>query len=411
MRAKVDAKEFVQALERVSGLVRNSSIPVLNAVLVRFEADRCTLTSTNINTYLSAALPAQGDGFAFLLDRPRETARAFRQFEGELALEQTEAGEGDRRQITLTLSCGPRSAELHPFLPEDFPRGPKWEPRHSFTANAAKLYARVERVKYAVGIPRKEEARACLVSVQFSGDRIYALDGYRMAWDTDPELDISVPFMAAPDALEHLKLFGDQDVEIQQGDRFARVTDGVTSLLFRLPEGELFKLDSAIPDRFRAEFQVSPREFLAELKYLKQSLRGNRAHLVRFCGGRLLAESLGERYATKISAPGCEDVEFGFSLDYMMDVMERFKKEPSVTMKAGRLFVGLSDIDEVQADEIINLRQKKRSLFRFRLAAGLRSWLTRFTAPAEDAVDAEYEVKEPAPVVHLDAEKENKPAA
>lgn len=335
MRAKVDAKEFVQALERVSGLVRNSSIPVLNAVLIRFEADRCTLTSTNINTYLSAALPAQGDGFAFLLDRPRETARAFRQFEGELALEQTETGEGERRQIKLTLSCGPRSAELHPFLPEDFPRGPKWEPRHSFTANAAKLYARVERVKYAVGVPRKEEARACLVSVQFSGDRIYALDGCRLAWDTDPELDISVPFMAAPDALEHLKLFGDQNVDIQQGDRFARVTDGVTSLLFRLPEGELFKLDSAIPDRFRAEFQVSPKEFLAELKYLKQSLRGNRAHLVRFCGGRLLAESLGERYATKISAPGCEDVEFGFNLDYMMDVMERFKKEPSVTMKAG----------------------------------------------------------------------------
>ena len=333
MRAKVDAKEFVQALERVSGLVRNSSIPVLNAVLVRFEADRCTLTSTNINTYLSAALPAQGDGFAFLLDRPRETARAFRQFEGELALEQTETGEGDRRRIKLALSCGPRSAELHPFLPEDFPRYPNWESKHSFTVNAARLYARVERVKYAVGVPRKEEARACLVSVQFSGDRIYALDGCRLAWDTDPELDISVPFMAAPDALEHLKLFGDQNVEIQLGDRFARVTDGVTSLLFRLPEGELFKLDSAIPDRFRAESQVSPKEFLAELKYLKQSLRGNRAHLVRFSGGALLAESMGERYATKISTTGCEGVEFGFNLDYMTDALEPFKKEPSVNMK------------------------------------------------------------------------------
>lgn len=335
MRAKVDAKEFVQALERVSGLVRNSSIPVLNAVLVRFEADRCTLTSTNINTYLSAALPAQGDGFAFLLDRPRETARAFRQFEGELALEQTETGEGDRRRIKLALSCGPRSAELHPFLPEDFPRYPNWESKHSFTVNAARLCARVERVKYAVGVPRKEEARACLVSVQFSGDRVYALDGCRLAWDADPELDIPRPFMAAPDALEHLKLFGDQTVSVRLGERFAEVTDGVLSLLFRLPEGELFKLDSAIPDRFRAEFQVSPKEFLAELKYLKQSLRGNRAHLVRFCGGRLLAESLGERYATKISAPGCEDVEFGFSLNYMTDALEQFKREPSVTMKAG----------------------------------------------------------------------------
>ncbi len=80
-------------------------------------------------------------------------------------------------------------------------------------------------------------------------------------------------------------------------------------------------------------------------------------------------------------------------------------------VKAGQLFVGLSDIDEVEADEIINLRQKKRSLFRFLLASSLRSWWMRFTAPAEDAVDAEYEVREPAPVVRLDTEKENRPAA
>lgn len=333
MRAKVDAKEFVQALDRVSGMIRKSSIPVLNAVLVRFEADHCTLTSTNIDTYLSVDLPAQGEDFAFLLDRPRETARAFRQFGGELILEQTEKGVGEHRRITLALSCGPRSAELHPFLPEDFPRGPRWEPRHSFTANAARLHARVERVRYAAAFPSPDDTRPSRSKVQFSGSHVYAVDGFRMAWDTDLELEVPVPFMAAPDALEHLKLFGDQEVSVQLGERFAKVTDGVTSLLFRLPEGELFKLGSALPDSFRAEFQVSPKEFLAELKYLKQSLRGNRAHLVRFSGGALLAESMGERYATKISVSGSAYAEFGFNLDYMTDALEQFKKEPSVNMK------------------------------------------------------------------------------
>ncbi len=333
MRATVDAKAFIQALDRVSGIIRKSSIPVLNAVLVRFEGERCTLTSTNIETYLSAALPAQGDAFAFLLDRPRETARAFRQFEGELALEQTEKGEGDRRRITLALSCGPRAAELHPFLPEDFPSYPVWEPLETFTANANRLYARVERVKYAVDLSGKDNARACVTNVQLSGNRAYAVDGYRMAWDADLELDVPRPFMAAPDALEHLKLFGDQTVSVQLGERFARVTDGMTSLLFRLPEGELLSIDRAIPDKFKAEFQASPQEFLSELKYLKQSLRGKRAHVVRFRGGNLLAESLGERYATKVSIAGCGDVEFGFNLDYMADAMEQFKKEPSVAVK------------------------------------------------------------------------------
>lgn len=82
-------------------------------------------------------------------------------------------------------------------------------------------------------------------------------------------------------------------------------------------------------------------------------------------------------------------------------------------VKAGRLFVGLSDIDEVEADEIINLRQKKRSLFRLLLASSLRSWWMRFTAPAEDAVDADFEpAKEKSDtVVHLGTDKEHRPAA
>lgn len=334
MRAKVDAKAFVQALERVSNLIRKSAIPVLEGVLVRFEGGRCTLITTNLDTYLSVELPAQGDEFTFLLGRPRETARAFRQFEGELALEQTEKGEGGRRQLKLALSCGPRSAELYVFPPEDFPGYPAWEAKDSFAANAARLYARVERVKYAVGLPCKnDKSRACRTRIQFSADRVYGVDGYRMAWDIDPELDVPRSFMAAPDALEHLKLFGDQTVSVQLGERFARVSDGVTSLLFRLPEAELLKLEDVIPDKFQREFQVFPREFLDELDYLKRSLRGKGPYLVRFSGGVLLAEYMGERYSTKITADGCGNTEFGFTLDYMADALEQFKKEPSANMK------------------------------------------------------------------------------
>ena len=194
MRATVDAKTFAQALDQVSGLIHKSVIPVLNAVLVRFEEGRCTLASTNLNTWLSVGMPAQGDSFAFLLDRPRESARAFRQFEGELAMEQTETGEGDRRRIKLALSCGPRSAGLNPFLPEDFSRYPVWDVKDSFAANAAKLYARVARVMYAAAPPNPNDHRICRSKVQFSGNRVYALDGYRMAWDTDPELDVPRSF-------------------------------------------------------------------------------------------------------------------------------------------------------------------------------------------------------------------------
>lgn len=82
-------------------------------------------------------------------------------------------------------------------------------------------------------------------------------------------------------------------------------------------------------------------------------------------------------------------------------------------VKAGRLFVGLSDIDEVRVNEIINLQQKKRSLFRFLLASSLRSWWLRLTTPAEEVADTDYEPAEAknSTVVHLDYEEQNRPAA
>lgn len=333
MRAKVDAKAFIQALDKVSDLIRKSTIPALTAVLVRFEGDNCTLTSTNLDSYLSMKLPAQGDDFSFLLGRSKETARAFRQFEGELILEQTETGEGARRRIKLALFCGSRSAELFPFLPEDFPQQPNVEAKHTFTANTARLYARVERVKYAAGIPKPENYKACQSNVQFIGSNIYTVDGYRLSCDADPELVVPAPFMASPGALDHLKLFGDQDVTFQLGERYALATDGVTTLTFRLPEGELFRLGSAIPARFQAEFSVRPKEFLAELSYLKRALRGNTHHAVRFSGGNLFAESMGERYSTRVQTDGDADVTFGFALMYMMDALKQFEKEPTVKMK------------------------------------------------------------------------------
>lgn len=82
-------------------------------------------------------------------------------------------------------------------------------------------------------------------------------------------------------------------------------------------------------------------------------------------------------------------------------------------VKAKRLAVALSDIDEIQADEVVNLTQKKRGLFRFLLASALRSLWIRLTAPHDDVVDADYEQVEDnsGAVLNFEAEKINRPSA
>jgi len=188
-------------------------------------------------------------------------------------------------------------------------------------------------VKYAVAPPDPKDNTACRYNIQFSGNRVYAVDGYRMACDTNTNLSVPAPFMAPPAVLEYLKLFEGRDVTIRLGERYASVSDGETSLTFRLPEGELFKPETAIPNQFRAEIYLSPKEFLCELDYLKRALRGKGPYLVVFRSGRLSAESQGERYATKIEVSGSESVTFGVNLDYMADAMEQFKGEPLVKLK------------------------------------------------------------------------------
>ena len=61
-------------------------------------------------------------------------------------------------------------------------------------------------------------------------------------------------------------------------------------------------------------------------------------------------------------------------------------------VETGRLTVSISEIDEVKADEVINLTKKKRTLFGTLLAAALRSFWVGLTAPKThgEVMDAEY---------------------
>lgn len=75
-------------------------------------------------------------------------------------------------------------------------------------------------------------------------------------------------------------------------------------------------------------------------------------------------------------------------------------------VETGRLTVSISEIDEVKADEVINLAKKKRTLFGTLLASALRSFWMGLTAPRarSEAVDADYTpVSEPESAAQPDA--------
>lgn len=332
MKAMVNAAEFFQALNKVSKVLKKSAVPVLEGVLVQVKSGCCTLTASDYATWLTAAIPAEGDDFGFVLQRPKDVVRACGRFKGQLILETEEQGSGKHRQLQLTVSCVPRTAQISAFLPEDYPVMSAEQARYTYMVNAARLLERVDHVKYTLKKPDSSE-RAQSSHVQFSGNKIFALDGYRMAWDVDDSLVVRQPFMALPEALGYLRFFGDQEVTVSMGERYLRITDGTTTVQTRIEGPFVFNVDGAVPQKFLEEFSVSPKNFLRELDYLKKLVRSTDKAYVRFSGGRLSLTAASGNYSTQVQIDGQSSVNFGFELQYMLEALRQFQEENWVKMK------------------------------------------------------------------------------
>lgn len=332
MRATVDAKEFSQALNKVIKVVKRSQIPVLEGVLIQIKDGACTLAATDFTTWLTTAIPAQGEDLAFVFQRSKDTARACGCFEGKLTLETEEKSNGKHRWLQLTMSCGSRIAQMDVFPSEDYPAMREEQARYTYTVNAARLLERVEHVQYTLRKPSpKEEAQR--THVQFSGNKVYALDDYRMAWDVDDSLEIRQPFMVLPEALEYLKFFDDQEITAHMGENYLQMTNGTISIQTRIEGPLVFNVDGAVPKEFAEEFYIYPKDFLRELDYLKKMARNTDKAHIYFSGDRLSLTAVSGNYSTQVEIDGTHSIGFGFELCYMVDALRQFREMSYVKMK------------------------------------------------------------------------------
>ena len=167
-KATIDARAFSEGMDQVSKALQKSSYPALSEVSVRIADGTCTLTATDLDTWLTKRIPAQGDDLAFVFAHTRDVAKACRLFDGTLVLELEETGSEKNTEWRLLMRCGTRAAQFDVMDPELYPVYPSFAAESSFSVNAAALYARVERVSYAAldATPNTQPSRT---SIQFSG--------------------------------------------------------------------------------------------------------------------------------------------------------------------------------------------------------------------------------------------------
>lgn len=145
MRFTVDARAFSDAMSKVSKVLRKSPLPILEEIAVCIQHGRCTLTATDLETWLVAEIPTLGDDMSFVLSRTKDVMKACSHFEGELAITLVFKDEKDG---TLEVRCGQRAAEFSVSSHEDYPECGTVEDGTSLRVNAAALFRRIERVRY-----------------------------------------------------------------------------------------------------------------------------------------------------------------------------------------------------------------------------------------------------------------------
>lgn len=330
MRAVVDARTFSEALSHVGRIIQKSYIPVLEGLLVRFKDGRCSITGTDLVTRLTVSLPARGDDLSFVFREPQTVIKACRHFAGELVLEMHDNKSDDP---SVTLACGHRSGTFDTFQAKEYPLSPPLEEAVPFTVNAAGLLKRIERVRYAVRESGSFSERAQQTCIQFSGNDVFCLDGYRAACDTDAALTFPRPFMTWWNALSFLKLMGGSEAAVRIGTNYIWFSTDSVSICAHREGAETFALRDAVPGSFPEEFYVSPREFLRELDYLESFQPRKHRFTVCFCGGRMVLDRAEARCVTSVEIEGESSIAVGFDQRFMKDALNQFKDESRVRMK------------------------------------------------------------------------------
>lgn len=327
MRSSVNAAAFYKAMTALMEVPSKSSIRVLREIKVAFDANQCVLSATDLNTWMSVTLPASGDSFDFVFRNSANIQKVCRHFDGTLELELQQRGD----ESFLTMRSGGKGGEFAVYDTEDCPTWPEFEAKQSYTANAANILKCVKQVKYAVDL---RSTRPEYQGVLFQNKHIWAVEGHRAACCDDGGLSVEKPFTVAVPALEHLKVFGNTDIQIDVNERCVTFRNEWIRLTAHcVPNATPLIYENIVPQSWKEEFCFHRKDFVQALKYLLACIGKTDKPYVRFENGLLTLRAKDCLYKAAVSISAESSIIFGFDARFMLDALTQFEKQDLVTMR------------------------------------------------------------------------------
>ena len=327
MKNSVDAAAFYKAMTALMEVTSKSSIEVLREIRAEFTGDRCVLSATDLDTWMSVTITAVGDSFDFLFRNSANIQKVCRHYDGALELELQQRGD----EAFLTMRSGGKGGEFPVYDTEDCPTWPEFEAKQSYTANAANILKCVKQVKYAVDL---RSTRPEYQGVLFQKKHIWAVEGHRAACCDDGGLRVEKPFTVAVPALEHLKVFGNTDIQIDVNERCVTFRNEWIRLTAHcVPNATPLIYENIVPQKWNEEFCFHRKDFVQALKYLLACIGKTDKPYVRFENGLLTLRAKDCHYKAAVSINPESSIVFGFDARFMLDALTQFEKQDMVTMR------------------------------------------------------------------------------
>ena len=326
MKFTVNTNEFKVAMEKVIKATTKCNIPVLENIHVTINNSICRLHATDLTTTIISSVPTSAtESIDFILDDVKNLHKAIKFFKGsEIVF--------DIEDTKLIISCGDKKISQKVKIETEsdniFPCITEVISDKEYTYNISDLKRRFDLVKYAVA---KTDLNPIFQGIHFNGIDMVAIDGFKLAVNSNDSLNIETPITVPEVALKIAVDVLQGDIKITTDKKYISITDGNTSVVIRLLDGVFHDYIKTIPTNTNF-VDVDIKNFTEALKYLKTFINEKTKAPIQWLGNELKLKTSKGIYEVSINTANTTADAIGFNCTYMIEGLSQFKDKASISL-------------------------------------------------------------------------------
>lgn len=339
MKFSISRENLLEPLQLVSGVVeRRQTLPILSNLLTVIEEGRLVITGTDQEVELTATCASVIDGENGKVTIP---ARKFTDICRSLPPEAVVQIALNNNKISV--ESGRFKSHLATLPALDFPEIKMEEPAVELSINGPALVKVLDKISFAMAQQDVryffngmlfELSHGRLRTVATNGQRL-AISEIEVAYEKEENSQFIVPRKGIIELSRLMKDVGDQRVMLQFSSNHLKVTKDGSSLTTKLIDGTYPDYSRAIPensDKTVFADREELREALSRIAILSNEVYRNvRLHLsngkVEFYANNPQHEEAEETVAVDYQG---EELEIGFNVSYLIDVLSTLEGEKVV---------------------------------------------------------------------------------